>query len=143
MTKKIGIIIGIILIAYFGLLNSEETESHNVIIGTFTWAQSSQEIFLLPGIYHFDFTGTITTDIPFDEYNLWEYRAIIDGVSSYSQYGSTCSPSVNSPVGDTSPNIVINESGYYLIRAGIKSIYGCSVTSDQANLIRTCSQSLK
>ena len=142
MTKKIGILM-LILLTFTILLNSEEVAYSDVIIGTFSWQDQPRDIFLLPGIYHFKFSGTITTDSPFTEYNLWSYNAVIDGNYSYSQYDSASSPVVNCGVGDISSEVKIYESGYYSIKAGIQSIYGCIVNSNQATLIRTCLFSLK
>lgn len=141
MAKR-NIILILVLIIFSTLLNSQEVANY-AEIATFNWQDQARQIFLSPGIYHFEFSGRITTDTPFDPTNLWLYCATIENISEYGQYDTACCPMSNGGVGDRSDDIRITDPGYYTIKAGIESIYACTVNTNQAVLIRTYQLPLK
>lgn len=122
------------LIAMFAILPAEQhQQTSDVVIETFSWEEGYKNVYLHAGTYSFEFECTVTTSTPG---NLWQYKAMKDGSSIYSMYGSSQNPVNNEYFSDNSGTFGISQSGTYSIRAGTQAIYGVTINSNTATLIR-------
>ncbi|MEA1972629.1 MAG: hypothetical protein U9N34_04965 [Candidatus Cloacimonadota bacterium] len=112
-------------------------QSTKVVVETFHWEDGYHNVFLQAGTYYFTFSGAVTTDIPFDDSNTWNNCAIFeDGTYNYSQYGCSGWEVTNGYFGDSTATFSVPVSGTYSIKAGSYEIWGCTINSNTAKLIR-------
>jgi hypothetical protein len=134
--KKLIIIT--MLIAMFAILPAEQhQQTSDVVIETFSWEEGYKNVYLHAGTYSFEFECTVTTDNPYDDSNTWINSAIVKpNIYNYAQYGCANYAVTEHPFYDSSNTFSIQQTGTYSIRAGSYAIWGCTVNSNTATLIR-------
>lgn len=132
------LIIVAMLIAMFAILPAEQyQQTSDVVIETFSWEEGYKDVYLHAGTYSFDFECIVTTDNPYDWTNTWMNNAIVQtNIYNYAQYGCATYAVTEDTFYDYSNTFSIPQTGTYSIRAGSYAIWGCTVNSNTATLIR-------